>query len=664
MLDRDFGKYRLIKRLGRGGMADVYLARDTVLQRDVALKIVEAGSDADTVVLDTERRGAALHEQFSRVHSHVPIVHEYGESGGYFYLDMEYVEGEDLAAKIARGPLAGSAAASIALEVSRFLESAHRFEANVDGRELHGIIHGDIKPKNIRINREGRIKVLDFGIAKGLSLVRQLTRNDFRSSTYCSPERLETGEVDVHADLWSVGVVLYEMLAGHPPFRAATVEKLEVLIQARMPAPPLPEDVEAGLQRIVFKALAPERARRYQTAADVCADLAAWLDERETRADKEWMQGSTDAEVTRRTRPPVHSAATESFDPEATRLTRDEDTRPTRPTSHEETTRPGRGVSDGNAAGEGARDAGVSGTSVAAGVQPGAVAAGSRVSPSVRRRRLIVAGLAVLALSVFANEVTVWSAARELRSGLPALQPAELDAAWNRYEKLRRRSLLGVAIIGVRRPLKERLVAQAERVISDYRHDAPAVREAHWKQAVDWLRCASRLDPQDSGVLARLRYCEGHLYRIEGESRKRRKQANATRSLHEAIARFEEAGRVDRHWPDPYLGLARTYVYGLDDLDRAIVAFEEAGRRGYRPGLREIAQLADGYRNRADRMRRESERLRGLPQEYELLEKAVNDYGRAVHLYEQAIGFGEASANLRYVQRHHDEVSRRLESYR
>ena len=95
-----------------------------------------------------------------------------------------------------------------------FLEKAHEFEATLDDRRIRGIIHGDIKPKNVRLNRAGEVKVLDFGIAKGLALSRKLTRNDFGSLSYLSPERLDSGEVDLHVDFWSVGVLLYEMVAG------------------------------------------------------------------------------------------------------------------------------------------------------------------------------------------------------------------------------------------------------------------------------------------------------------------------------------------------------------------------------------------------------------------------------------------------------------------
>lgn len=268
---------------------------------------------------------------------------------------------------------------------------------------------------------------------------------------------------------------------------------------------------------------------------------------------------------------------------------------------------------------------------------------------------LLIAGAGVMG-----NEVSVWSAARQLRVDLATQQAAELPGIWGRYQTLSRRCLLGIGLAGVRGPLRERLISQADKVIADYRQDAPAVREAQWRDAATWLSNVLYLNPTDRIATARLRYCEGHLERINGEARKRKKLA-AAQPLHDAVVKFEEAAKLDGGWPDPYLGLARTYVYGLDDLDKAIAAFKEAESRGYRPGNRELVQLADGYRSRADRMRRQSADVRNLPQEREYLQKAADDYRQALDLYRQAIGFGEVSTSMRQVQARLDEVERRLD---
>ena len=640
MLERDFDRYRLLKRLGRGGMADVYLARDNERGVEVALKIVEMGTDADSrEICDAERRGAILQEQFSRVDEHVPVVHRWGTFDSWFFIDMEYVEGEDLAERAARGPLDPREAAWIGAEICAFLERAHGFEAEVEGTRVRGIIHGDLKPRNVRVTPSGQIKVLDFGIAKGLSLSRKLTRNDFGSVTYMSPERLDSGDVDVHADLWSAGVVLYELVAGTVPFHAASTPRLEARIRARQPAPPLPDTCPPALARVILKMLAGDIGRRYASAADLRADLEAFRAGSETQADREWLGGG-DPDATRRTRPD-----------DETRRTTDNGGRPA-----DETVRSG-----GDAPAR--EDEPPTQRTTAAPVPNGVPSAAATAAPAPQPRRggralRIAVALGVLVLLV--NEAAVWSQARQLRVDLATRPSSEAQQLWERYRSLSGRSLLRVGVAGLREPMRERLMAQAERVIADYRQDAPAVREAQWRQAADSLADVLHLDPTDRPATARLRYCEGHLQRIDGETRKRRKQP-AAQPLHVAVQKFEEAAKLDGRWPDPYLGLARTYIYGLDDLDRAIAALHEAEDRGYRPGNRELVQLADGYRSRGDRMRRDAQSVRGLDQEKDYLEKALEAYRQSFDLYRQAMGFGDVSANMRQMQDRIDEAQKRLD---
>ncbi len=253
----------------------------------------------------------------------------------------------------------------------------------------------------------------------------------------------------------------------------------------------------------------------------------------------------------------------------------------------------------------------------------------------------------------------MWSAAKELRVKLATGESGEVQGVWDRYRELSQRSLLGIGVVAVRAPLKERLRAQADRVIADFRQNEPTVREAQWREAATWLTDLLHIDPGDRAATARLRYCEGHLQRITGEARKGKKQP-ATQPLRDAVARFEEAARLDAAWPDPYLGLARTYVYGLEDLDKAIAATQAAEQRGYRPGNRELVQLAEGYRNRADRMRREAAAVKGLEHERTCLEKAAADYTQAIEIFGKAIGFGNATSAMRQAQSRLDEVHTRL----
>lgn len=657
MLDRDFGTYRLLQRLGRGGMADVYLARNTETGEDVALKLVEDKADRDSrEICEAERRGAALQQQFSLVDTHVPQVHGCRTLNGFFCIEMEYVDGEDLAERIARGSLDPNAAAWIASELCDFLQKAHDFETTLDGVRLRGIIHGDIKPKNVRLNSVGHVKVLDFGIAKGLALSRKLTRNDFGSLAYLSPERLDSGEVDIHVDFWSVGVLLYEMLAGTPPFEAETNSKLEALIRRREPPPPLPSSCPPALVRIVLKMLAGDQQRRYQTAAAAFSDLRAFGDGHETEADREWAAG-IEREATRRTTP-LGGQAGDGADAGETRRTTDS---PAEAASPEETRRTTDvSPSDAVAAAEATRrtTAGTPADSFPA--PPGAASSPSAAPTRLDAARRWAAVLLVVGgIGVVGNEAVVWSAAKELRVTLATGQGGDMQSVWDKYQNLSHRSFLGIGLAAVRAPLKERLRVQADRVVDDYRQNEPVVREAQWRQAATWLTDLLNIDPGDRSAAARLSYCNGHLQRISAEARKRKK-LQATKEFRDTVVQFEEAARLDNRWPDPYLGLMRTYIYGVEDLDKAIDAMHEAEKRGYRTGNRELVQMADGYRGRADRMRREALSVKGLEQERSCLEKAEEDYSKAIEIYGQAIGFGEAGGAVRQTQVRLDEVRKRM----
>jgi serine/threonine-protein kinase len=211
---RMVGKYQILRKLGRGGMADVYLALDPEYQRTVAIKVIEQGPDADSrETIEAERRGSQLQAKLAEIDSRVVRIFDAADMDGYFVVAMEYVEGHDLSDLMRSGPASADDAVDIALAICQTLEHAHTLEVTIDGKDCRGIVHGDIKPKNIRIDGENRVRVLDFGIAKALSLSRKLTRNEFGSVPYASPERLDSGDVNSMSDLWSLGVLLYELVA-------------------------------------------------------------------------------------------------------------------------------------------------------------------------------------------------------------------------------------------------------------------------------------------------------------------------------------------------------------------------------------------------------------------------------------------------------------------
>ena len=168
--------------------------------------------------------------------------------------------------------------------------------------------------------------------------------------------------------------------------------------------------------------------------------------------------------------------------------------------------------------------------------------------------------------------------------------------------------------------------------------------------------------PDNRRLLAALRYCEGHLRRIDGEAAKlRNEEADAQRELSESVALFREAAEIRSDWPDPFLGLARVFIFGLEDVDRGANALEQAQQRGYTLTEREMSLLADGYRARGTSFVRIARKLEGMPQESDYLSKAIEAYQRALELYVQSNTQPKITENIRGTQRQHDETQHRLD---
>jgi TolB-like protein/Flp pilus assembly protein TadD len=271
MIKETVGRYRILHQIGSGGMGEVYLAEDPKLQRKVALKIL---SDTDP---SAKRR--FVHEAIAASklsHPSVAVVYEAGETeDGTGYIAMQYVEGQTLRDRMLREAMPVRDVVRIASEVADALDEAHR----------HGIIHRDIKPGNIMIDSRGRAKVLDFGIAKMLELDRLVTPEQptdvaFTAAgmfvgtlQYVSPEQAGGGAVDRRSDIFSLGVVMYEMLSGSNPFAAPTFLETVRKIRELSPAPIARSDCPPELKRIVSRCLEKDPERRYQTARDVVLDL-------------------------------------------------------------------------------------------------------------------------------------------------------------------------------------------------------------------------------------------------------------------------------------------------------------------------------------------------------------------------------------------------------
>lgn len=624
------GPYEIVQPLGSGGMAQVFLATDTRTGNRVALRLVPLGWDHEArEILKAERLGAQLQAQFSAVCALVPRVYENGELPDYFYVAMECLDGENLSDVIARGRLEPERAAAVAIELCRFLEAAHAFGTNIDGRPLRSLLHGDLKPRNVRVTTAGDVRVLDFGMAKALSLSRKVTRTDFGTLGYMSPERLETGDLDAYSDFWALGVILYQMVGGTPPFSAPDTRRLERLITSRRPPPSLNGLCPPPLQAIISKLLAPTPELRYGSATAIMEDLARYKSSTETHAQREGWPARADEPPTQRTRPAREDEATRRTRPDTT----PEDSLETRRTAAPPVRPLARSPMPPPA------------------VQP---------KPRSRRLRALLTG-AVLLL-VF-NEACVSSAARETTAQVISRELDGLDELWTEYEGLSRRSYLRFGVARLERALRGRTRELTDRVIANYRMPAPTVREAQWLAARDALQSALITRPGDQQLKASLRYCEGHLHRINGEARKSRRQLEpARREFTAAVAAFREAAELRGEWPDPFLGLMRTFIYGLEDVDRAADALTQAERFGFAPGDRETAQLADGYRARGESIRRTAMRVEGMEQEPEYLERAADSLRRAMTLYSRIPTYPGAANYLRRTRKALAQIQARIDS--
>ena len=289
------GDYQLLTLLGAGGMGEVWAAHQQTLGRRVALKLLSEEVTRDPSRISRFEQEARTASALS--HPNVAHIYALGQTAdGQRYIAMELVEGETIRARLRSGDLPLAEAIRFAVQVAAALTAAHAV----------GVIHRDIKPENVMIRPDGFIKVLDFGLAKlvasSASDVATATRTMVHTDAgtvlgtvaYMSPEQVRGREVDQRTDIWSLGVMLYEMVAGRCPFAGETRSDVMAAILDREPAPlaRFDPDVPSELQRIVGKALRKDRDERYQGMRDVVLDLQALREDLDARVKEQPRGGS------------------------------------------------------------------------------------------------------------------------------------------------------------------------------------------------------------------------------------------------------------------------------------------------------------------------------------------------------------------------------------
>ncbi|HEX4734589.1 MAG TPA: protein kinase, partial [Thermoleophilaceae bacterium] len=258
------GRYRVLSRLGSGGMADVYCAEDLQLGRRVALKVLYRRFAEDQEFVERFRREASSAAGLQ--HQHVVSVYDRGEWDGTYWIAMEYLEGRSLKRVIQEeGPLAPERAIDLATQILRAARFAHR----------RGIIHRDLKPHNVIVDDEGRAKVTDFGIARAGASDMTQTGSIMGTAQYLSPEQAQGHAVSAQSDIYSVGIILYEMLTGRVPFEGESAVTIALKQVSEHPVAPsqLNPAVTPALEAAVMRALAKDPAQRYPDADAFIAAL-------------------------------------------------------------------------------------------------------------------------------------------------------------------------------------------------------------------------------------------------------------------------------------------------------------------------------------------------------------------------------------------------------
>ena len=272
LIGQVLGHYRIIEQIGAGGMGVVYRAHDEQLDRDVAVKVLPVGTLADEVARKRFRREALALARLN--HPNVGAVYEFGSDAGVDFLVMELVSGVTLDVKLNANPLPEKEVLRLGMQLADGLDAAHS----------QGVIHHDLKPGNLRLTSDGRLKILDFGLAQwsepedASAATATLTKSNSEISgtvPYMAPEQLRGHKADQRTDIYSCGAVLYEMATGKRPFSGVSGPQLVGAILEQPPLPPSATNhrISTALESIVLKALDKNPDRRYQSARELNVDL-------------------------------------------------------------------------------------------------------------------------------------------------------------------------------------------------------------------------------------------------------------------------------------------------------------------------------------------------------------------------------------------------------
>ena len=534
-----------------------------------------------------------MQKQLHDADSRVIEVYESGHLDGFFFVSMQYIEGRTVAEIVKQeGRIDPARAARFAVEILSQLDKLHSFQATIDGQR-RAVVHGDIKPSNIQIGANDEVRLLDFGIAKALTFTHSRTHLGLGSPSYCSPERLSRGQVDRHADLWAVGVTLYEMVAGVPPYQAQDTRKLEALIQSRRPPRALPQGCPAAMVAILHKALAGDLHQRYVSASAFENDVRLFLQGRPAVAEMERRVSWKSDPTVEKQRVPL----------------------PQRVSNMAETVR----------------------SSVLRLKAPRAQQLASVMSILVALCWGLLAGLVVFV--PLGYYYRFWRESNALRGHLDYSHASAgaINRDWDLLQRIQRQN----AFLGGMSPATQlaanvhaALLQAGNDVIEGYRINSdPRIQGFDWPKAEVCFTHLIEMDRNDRDAQGKLALCHGY--------------ENLDHDVHAAQTDFETAVSLMPRSADPHLGLARIDVYSLKNIGKAMAELHQAQRLGFVPGPRETEEEADGYRFRAtaelDRARKNAD---NQTVEARYLRLAQRDFDRARQLYEPIEGFSNVGVAL------------------
>ena len=605
------------KPIGRGRFGTVFRARRRADGRVAALKLILHDGENGAGTIAAERHGAILQQEFASRHGMVPEVFEFGPDGDDLYIAMELVQGPSLEERLRDGALPYDEAVGHARWLCEFLDRAHAFSVTVEQRPYR-LLHNDLKPAHLKIPNDGARKVLDFGMAKVLEEARELATDVGRTIAYAAPERLRSERVNVHADFWSLGVMLYEMVSGHRPYPALEDPRLRRQLYSAItnnaPRASLPPGCPPHLQAIIHRLLAFQPAHRYQSAAEIHADLdryarreipvaVQFYDTPATmpviRAGTVALAGSTLAALT--DLPPMTMVA------------------PTDPVP-------------------------ATAQSAAAMAAPASTVAVRPAAP-VRRslaRRIATSLAAVALIWIVTTEGVAWLFAERYRDTIPAIDERSVTSSRATYDAVARWSWLHLGLrLRVDRPLVAALRAIGDRVVADYRRETPTMGPEEWRQAEAAFGWARALSHRDATLASKELLADGHVRRLAAQ----RARPPNSQLAQSALVRFRDAAAANPDAFDPYVGMAVTQLYLLADVDGALESLDAAVKRGYSVTRRDTALLGDAYMRRALVGRRRAALLTG-DQRQSALARAKTDFEHCVASFEQITEFGNAAKHL------------------